>query len=132
MSRPVSSACTAVGLAPAAEVQRLASERTLVDLTVLRTGEGQTVVLELPDGCVVQQYKCPLRCKFQSESFSMIPLRFPRRQRHATSLTLRGLPAHVLDGILITQPVAAFDGIIGMPAPVVLGHVAQGGVDSSL
>ncbi len=39
---------------------------------------------------------------------------------------------HVFNGVLITQPVGAFDGVIVMPPPVVLAHVAQGGVDATL
>ena len=43
-----------------------------------------------------------------------------------------GLTAHILDRILVTQPVGALDGVIGMPTPVVLAHVAQCGRDATL
>ena len=43
-----------------------------------------------------------------------------------------GLPAHVVDGILIAEPIRALDGVVHVPSPVVLGHVAQGGVHSAL
>mmetsp|Transcript_69425 Transcript_69425/g.145005 ORF Transcript_69425/g.145005 Transcript_69425/m.145005 type:complete len:556 (-) Transcript_69425:101-1768(-) len=45
---------------------------------------------------------------------------------------LRGQSAHVLNGILIAQPIGTLHGVVGMPAPVVLGHVGQGTVDSTL
>jgi hypothetical protein len=37
-----------------------------------------------------------------------------------------------VDGILIAEPVAALDSVVGVPAPVVGVHVPQGGVDASL
>jgi hypothetical protein len=40
--------------------------------------------------------------------------------------------AHVVDGVLIAEPVAPLHSIIGVPPPVVLVHVAQRGVDSAL
>ena len=33
------------------------------------------------------------------------------------------LPAHVLDSILVSKPVAAFDCVVRMPPPVIHGHV---------
>mmetsp|Transcript_26177 Transcript_26177/g.71816 ORF Transcript_26177/g.71816 Transcript_26177/m.71816 type:complete len:667 (-) Transcript_26177:261-2261(-) len=45
---------------------------------------------------------------------------------------LRSLPAHVMDGILVSEPVASLDRVVHVPPPVVLGHVAEGGVDSAL
>src|SRR5699024_10495599 len=35
------------------------------------------------------------------------------------------LLGHVLDGVLIPQPVAPLDGVISVPAPVIFPHVAQ-------
>ena len=91
----VGSAGAAVGLASLAVVEALAAEGTLVDLAVVRAGEGEAVVLQLDDG--------------------------------------RGrLLAHVVDGVLVAEPVGALDGVVGVPAPVVLRHVAEGGVDASL
>jgi len=43
-----------------------------------------------------------------------------------------GLATHVLDGVLVSKPVTAFDGVVRVPAPVVLCHVAKGGVDATL
>ncbi len=43
-----------------------------------------------------------------------------------------GLAAHVVDGVLVAEPVGALDGVVHVPAPVVLGHVAEGGVDAAL
>ena len=42
------------------------------------------------------------------------------------------LPAHVVNGILISQPVASLDGVVHVPAPVVLRHVAKRRVDAAL
>ena len=40
--------------------------------------------------------------------------------------------AHVLDGVLITQPIRTLDGVVEMEAPVVLAHVAQRSTDAAL
>mmetsp|Transcript_3468 Transcript_3468/g.4859 ORF Transcript_3468/g.4859 Transcript_3468/m.4859 type:complete len:531 (-) Transcript_3468:80-1672(-) len=42
------------------------------------------------------------------------------------------LAAHVVDGVLVAQPVAALDRVVHVPPPVVLGHVRQRGVDAAL
>mmetsp|Transcript_2453 Transcript_2453/g.7277 ORF Transcript_2453/g.7277 Transcript_2453/m.7277 type:complete len:379 (-) Transcript_2453:147-1283(-) len=42
------------------------------------------------------------------------------------------LAAHVLDGVLVAQPVAALDGVVGVPAPVVFRAVAQRSVNPPL
>lgn len=42
------------------------------------------------------------------------------------------LLAHVVDGVLVAQPVAALHRIVGVPPPVVGVHVAQGRVDAAL
>src|SRR5699024_10625124 len=39
---------------------------------------------------------------------------------------------HVLDGVLVAEPVTALDGVKGMPAPVVLAHVAERRGDAAL
>ena len=58
------------------------------------------------------------------------------RERHAVVLQLDdgrdGLAAHVLDGVLVAQPVRALDGVVEVVAPVVLAHVAQRGGDAAL
>jgi hypothetical protein len=40
--------------------------------------------------------------------------------------------AHVLDGVLVAEPVGALDRVVHVPLPVVLGHVAEGGADAAL
>ncbi len=42
------------------------------------------------------------------------------------------LTGHVVNGILVTEPVGALDGIVHVPSPVVLVHVAERGVDATL
>ena len=46
--------------------------------------------------------------------------------------SLGRLAAHVLDGILVTEPVRTLDGVVRVPPPVVLGHVSESGVDATL
>ncbi len=40
--------------------------------------------------------------------------------------------AHVLDRVLIAEPVGALDGVVHVPAPVVLAHVAERSRDAAL
>ena len=58
------------------------------------------------------------------------------RERHAVMLELDDrracLAAHVLDRVLVAQPVRALDGVVHVPAPVVLAHVAERGADAAL
>ena len=42
------------------------------------------------------------------------------------------LSSHVLDGILVTEPVRAFDGIVEMVPPVIFVHVTESSIDSTL
>jgi hypothetical protein len=57
-------------------------------------------------------------------------------ERHAVVLQLddrrHRLTAHVLDGVLVAQPVRALDGVVHVPAPVVLAHVAERGRHAAL
>ena len=52
-------------------------------------------------------------------------------ERHAEMLELDDrrdrLAAHVFDGVLVAEPVRALDGVVHVPAPVVLAHVAERG-----
>lgn len=57
-------------------------------------------------------------------------------KRHAVALELahgnRSLTCHVVDGVLVSKPVAALDSIIEVILPAVLVHVTQRSVDSAL
>lgn len=44
----------------------------------------------------------------------------------------RGLPRHVVDGVLVAKPVGTLDGIVHVPSPVILVHVSEGGIDATL
>src|SRR5207302_403547 len=61
---------------------------------------------------------------------------FGARERHAVVLQLdhrrRRLLAHQLDRVLVAEPIRALDGVVHVPAPVVLTHVAQRRADSAL
>ena len=45
---------------------------------------------------------------------------------------VHGFTAHVFNGILITQPVRAFNGIVHMKTPVIFAHITQRRTDASL
>ena len=61
---------------------------------------------------------------------------FGAREGHSVVLQLDNrvgrFLAHVLDRVLVTQPVRTFHCVIHVPAPVVLAHVAQRGADTAL
>ena len=61
---------------------------------------------------------------------------FGPRKRDTVVLELhdrrRCFLAHILDRILIAQPVRSLDGVVHMPAPVVFTHVAECGTDTAL
>jgi len=44
----------------------------------------------------------------------------------------RGLTGHVLDSVLISEPVTTLDGVVEMPLPGVLVHVAESSVNTTL
>mmetsp|Transcript_7895 Transcript_7895/g.13313 ORF Transcript_7895/g.13313 Transcript_7895/m.13313 type:complete len:352 (+) Transcript_7895:1043-2098(+) len=55
---------------------------------------------------------------------------------HAVRLQLEhstgSLSAHVVNGVLISEPVRTLDSVVHMPLPVVLCHVSESGIDASL
>ncbi len=61
---------------------------------------------------------------------------FGARERQAVVLEFedrgRRLLGHVLDGVLVAEPVRALDGVVHVQAPVVLAHVAERGADAAL
>ena len=68
---------------------------------------------------------------------SLIDFSFIRSgKRHTIRLELedgvRGLTSHVVDGVLVSEPVGSLDGVVEVPSPVVVVHVSEGGVDTSL
>ena len=42
------------------------------------------------------------------------------------------LAHHIFDGVLIAQPVRPFHGVVHVPAPIVLAHIAERGGDAAL
>ena len=58
------------------------------------------------------------------------------RERHAPVLELvdggGGIADEVFDGVLVAQPVRPLDGVVHVPAPIVLAHVAEAGGDAAL
>ncbi len=61
---------------------------------------------------------------------------FGTREGHALMFQLDdrgdGLAHHVFDGILVAQPVRPLDGVVHVPAPVVLAHIAERGRNAAL
>ena len=58
------------------------------------------------------------------------------RERHAVMFELDHrrdrLAAHIFDRVLVAEPVGALDGVVEMPAPVVLAHIAERGGNAAL
>ena len=44
----------------------------------------------------------------------------------------RRITAEIFDGVLVAEPVGAFDGVVHVPAPVVLAHIAERGGNAAL
>lgn len=42
------------------------------------------------------------------------------------------LTGHVVDSVLITKPVGTLDGIVHVPSPVILVHVSESSIDTTL
>ncbi len=82
-----------------------------------------------------------LKAKFTFQTLasesSLINLAFfGSAEGHAVALELEHglgrLAAHVVDGVLVAEPVTALDRVVGVPAPVIFRDVAERGVDSAL
>src|SRR5207248_2997097 len=58
------------------------------------------------------------------------------RERHTKMLELdyrfHRIAAHELDRVLVAEPVRPLDGVVHVPAPVVLAHIAERGADAAL
>src|SRR5262249_4412349 len=58
------------------------------------------------------------------------------RERQAPVLQLidggRRIAAEVLDCILVAEPVGTLDGVVHVPAPIILAHIAERGGDAAL
>ena len=107
-------------------LQRLAIER--VQHGVTGTVGGGAGPLR---GCPLTELRC-----HAAEVTLVYPPLVGTAERHAEVLQLQhrvdGIAHHVLDGVLVTQPVRPLDGVVHVPAPVVGAHVAQRGGDAAL
>jgi hypothetical protein len=58
------------------------------------------------------------------------------REGHAVRFELEdglwGFAGHVLNGILVTEPVGSLDRIVEVPPPVIIVHIAESRIDSAL
>lgn len=109
----IGSGGTSVGLSTLAILEGLTTERSLVDLSFLGSGEGNTVVLEL------------------TRAISIRPFPYSPHRAHLDN-RIRRLLAHVMNRILVTQPITTLDGVVHVPPPIILGHVSQSGIDTTL
>ncbi len=61
---------------------------------------------------------------------------FAARERQAPMFELvnrfRRVADHIFDGVLVAEPVRPFHGVVHVPAPVVLAHIAERGRDAAL
>ena len=61
---------------------------------------------------------------------------FGARERHAEMFQFDDrrdrLAAHVLDRVLVAQPVRPLDRVVHVPAPIVIAHIGKGGADPAL
>jgi hypothetical protein len=132
VARSVGSGSTAVGLATLAILEGLTTKGTLVDLALLGTGERETKVFELSQTSGLNHLQA-----ISSFHTSMTAL---QTQVSLGSLgtnvgkdnSLGRLAAHVMNGILVTEPIATLDSVVHVPTPVILGHVSEGSVDATL
>merc|ERR1719174_744219 len=95
MTSAIGCRCTTVSLATFAELQALATERTLVDLAFAGTRKWQSERLQFKDDLWRQA-------------------------------------AHVLDRILVAEPIGTFDCVIRMPTPIIFSHICQCTVNPTL
>src|SRR5579883_2926219 len=58
------------------------------------------------------------------------------RERHAHMLEFEHggscFAAHVLDGVLVAEPVRPFDSVVHVPTPIVFAHITERRADSAL
>jgi hypothetical protein len=95
VTRSIGGGGTSVCLTTLAVLEGLTTERSLVDLSFLGSGEGYTVMFKLDNSVW-----CFL--------------------------------AHVVNRILVTQPITTLDGIVHVPPPIIFRHVSECGVDTTL
>ena len=95
VTRTIRSGGTTTRLTSLSKLQRLTSERTLIDRSIRITRKGDTITLQL---------------------------------NHRS----RSLTTHILNRILISQPIRALHRVVCMPTPVILTHISKGSIDTSL
>lgn len=75
-------------------------------------------------------------CGLASESALVNLTLSSSRERHAVGLEFtngdRGLTSHVLHCVLVSKPVTTLDSVVEVPAPVVVVHVTESGINTSL
>ena len=45
---------------------------------------------------------------------------------------LRSFSGHVVNGVLVTEPIGTFNGVVHMPMPVIRMHVSESSVNTTL
>lgn len=112
MSSSVSGSTAPVGLSTLSEVLRLTTKRPLVDLAVLRS---RLVSMSAQESHTY----CPVTYERTTVVFQLND----RRRR---------LTGHVVNSVLVTEPVRTFHSVVHVPPPVVLVHVSERSIDTTL
>jgi len=105
-----------------AKLQALAAECALVDTSLVVTRERQAIVLQLIHRAARDEGGGGGEAWGLHGNWHGLRL-------HASPWRLA---AHVMDGILVTQPIAALHRVVHVPPPVVHGAVAQSRIDAAL
>jgi hypothetical protein len=109
----ISSGAATNGLTSLTEVQALTTESTLVNGAISVTREGDTKVFQFNNCCR----------GFTAHVLNSVLVRI--------LVSINALEC-LRDTYLISQPIATLDGVIRVPAPVVIAHVAQSSINTTL
>lgn len=113
----IGSSAAAVGLAALSELLGLTTESTLVTVRCCQLSPQISTIFHFP---------------FSHSHLAILS----SGEGAAVVLELDngsgGLAGHVVNGVLVTEPVGALHRVVHVPSPVVLVHVAEGGVDATL
>lgn len=137
---PVSYTAASVSLAPFSILQALTAKSSLIDLSIFSTTERHAKVLQLG-----RTHKGPsdknqaefavldveANCIMNGNQISYIRM-YLEHIKPYLYYSLRSLLCHVMDSILVSQPIRSLHRIIEMPPPVIVLHVPQSGVDPTL
>lgn len=137
---PVSYTAASVSLPPFSIFQALTAKSSLVDPAIFSTTKRHAKVLQLGKTCdtpsdknqaefAVLDVEANRIMNYNTFSYSRVYLKHIKPYLY---YSLRSLLCHVMDGILVSQPIRSLHRVIEMPPPVIVLHVPQSGVDPTL